>query len=211
MAQAYLWQQRFAPPAKTASVRFPKKIQFNPKCPQVNKCGLGAMTAVSIDSNAVVTLNSTYIMHDTDHFRFNVSNVISNTTYTLQMKPASSYSTGAGLFGTLCVVSVSPIINENACSTCNVVYTSLIPSGPFNVITSTNNVTWNVPIMPENYGVSTILSYTLSGGLTYSIYDPSITIVSPNQVSLSLTSPPGQITYVRANNMAGVGPWSRPG
>uniref|UniRef100_A0A6C0HM15 Uncharacterized protein n=1 Tax=viral metagenome TaxID=1070528 RepID=A0A6C0HM15_9ZZZZ len=211
MAQAYLWQQRFAPPAETASVRFPKKIQFNPKCPTVNKCGLGAVTAVSIDSNAVVTLTSTYKMEGTDRFRFAVSNVLSNTSYTLEMKQSSSnYPTAAELFGDLCVVSVSPIINEYACSTCNVLYTSLPPSAPFNVKTTTSNVTWNTPIIPENYGFPTITSYTLSGGATYLISDPNLTIVS-NTASLSLTSPVGQTTYVYATNMAGSSLFSRPG
>lgn len=211
MAQAYLWQQRFAPPIETASVRFPKKIQFNPKCPTVNKCSLGSVTAVSIDSSAVVTLTSTYNMEGTDRFRFAVSNVISNTSYTLELKQSSSnYPTAAELFGDLCVVSVSPIVNEYACSTCNVVYTSLPPSAPFNLRTTTSNVTWNTPIIPENYGFSTITSYTISGGLTYLITNPSLKIMS-NTVSLSLTSPALQTTYVRATNMAGAGPYSRPG
>ena len=164
MAQAYLWQQRFAPPIETASVRFPKKIQFNPKCPTVNKCGLGAVTAVSIDSNAVVTLTSSYKMEGTDRFRFTVSNVLNNTSYTLDMKQSpSNYPTSAGLFGDLCTVAVSPIINEYACSTCNLLYTSLRPSAPFNVITSPSNIKWNAPIIPENYGYQTITSYTISG------------------------------------------------
>ena len=213
MAQAYLWQQRFAPPVETASVRFPKKIQFNPKCPTVNKCGLGAVTAVSIDSNAVVTLTSTYKMEGTDCFRFTVSNVLSNTSYTSEMKSSTSstYPTAAGLFGDLCVVSVSPIINEYACSTCNLTYTTLPPSAPFNVRTTTSNVSWNAPIIPENYGFPTITSYTISGGSTYSVTNPLLKFISSNVVSLSLTSPVGQQTYVRATNMAGVGPYSRPG
>ena len=212
MAYAYRQQTRFCPTIETASVRFPKKIQFNPKCPTVNKCGLGAVTAVSIDSNAIVTLTSTYRMEGTDCFRFTVSNVLSNTTYTIQMKESSSnYPTAAGLFGDLCIVSVSPIINEYACSTCNVLYTSLPPSAPYNVRTTTSNVSWNTPILPENYGFATITSYTVSGGSTYLISDPNLTTVSSNQLSLSLTSSPGQKTYVCATNMAGVGPFSKQG
>lgn len=207
---AYRHQTRFNPTIETASVRFPKKIQFNPKCPTVNKCGLGAVTAASIDSNAVVTLTSTYKMEGTDCFRFTVSNVLSNTTYTLNMTQSSNYPTAAGLFGDLCVVSVSPIINEYACSTCNLIYTSLPPSAPFGVKTTISNVSWSAPILPENYGFPTITSYTLSGGSTYLVTNPNLTIIS-NQVSLSLTSPLGQQTYVCATNMAGVGPYSRPG
>lgn len=209
---AYRQQTRFCPTIETASVRFPKKIQFNPKCPAVNKCGLGSVTSVSIDSNAVVTLSSTYKMEGTDRFRFTVSNVLSNTAYTIEMKQSSSnYATAAGLFGDLCIVSVSPIVNEYACSTCNVLYTSLPPSAPYNVKTSTSNVTWNTPILPENYGFATITSYTLSGGATYLVSNPNLTFVSSNQVSLSLLSAPGQTSYVSATNMAGAGPYSRPG
>jgi len=208
---AYRQQTRFCPTIETASVRFPKKIQFNPKCPTVNKCGLGSVTAVSIDSNAVVTLTSTYKMEGTDRFRFIVSNVLSNTTYTIEMKQSSSnYPTAAESFGDLCIVSVSPIVNEYACSTCNVLYTSLPPSAPYNVKTTTSNVSWNAPILPENYGFPTITSYTLSGGSTYLVSNPNLTFVT-NQVSLSVTSAVGQMQYVRATNMAGVGPYSRPG
>jgi hypothetical protein len=208
---AYRQQTRFCPTIETASVRFPKKIQFNPKCPAVNKCGLGSMTAVSIDRSAVVTLTSTYRMEGTDRFRFSVSNVLSNTTYTIEMKESSSnYTTAADLFGDLCIVSVSPIINEYACSTCNLLYTSLPPSAPYNVKTTLSNVSWNAPILPENYGFPTILSYSLSGGSSYLVSNPNLTFVS-NQVSLSLVSAPGQISYIRATNMAGVGPYSRPG
>jgi hypothetical protein len=208
---AYRQQTRFCPTIETASIRFPKKIQFNPKCPTVNKCGLGSVTAVSIDSSAVVALTSTYKMEGTDRFRFNVSNVLSNTTYTLEMKESSSnYPTAAGLFGDLCIVTVSPIINEYACSTCNLLYTSLPPSAPYNVKTTLSNVSWNTPILPENYGFPTITSYSLSGGSSYLVSNPNLTFVS-NQVSLSLVSAPGQISYVRATNMAGVGPYSRPG
>lgn len=225
MAYAYRQQTRFCPTIETASVRFPKKIQYASgcplpypqsmargakNCPAPDGCALGAMTEVSIDSNAVVTLTSTYNMLGTDCFQFKVSNLITNTSYSFRMKPASNYSTGAGAFGGLCAISVSPIINENVCSTCNLIYTSLLPSPPFNVNTTTNNVTWNAPIIPENYGAQTILSYTLSGGATYLITNPSVTIVG-NQVSLSITSPVGQKTYIYATNMAGAGPYSIPG
>ena len=211
MAYAYRQQTRFCPTIETASVRFPKKIQFNPKCPTVNKCGLGAVTNVSIDANAVVSLTSTYKMEGTDCFQFTVSNVLSNTSYTIRMKETSSnYAIAADAFGDLCTVSVSPIINEYACSTCNLLYTSLPPSAPFGVKTTTSNVSWTAPILPENYGFPTITSYTLSGGSTYLVTNPNLTIIS-NQVSLSLASPLGQQTYVCATNMAGVGPYSRPG
>ena len=217
MAYAYRQQTRFCPTIETASVRFPKKIQFNPKCPTVNKCGLGAVTAVSIDSNAIVSLTSSYKMEGTDRFRFTVSNVLSNTSYILEMKESTSnYPTAAVLFGDLCIVTVSPIINEYACSTCNVLYTSLPPTAPYNVRTTTSNVTWNTPIVPENYGFPTILSYTISssavaGGVSnVLISNPNLTIVS-NQVTLALTSPVGQKTSVYATNMAGSSLYSRPG
>lgn len=210
MAYAYRQQTRFCPVIETSSVRFPKKIQFNPKCPAINRCGLGAVTNVSIDSNAVVTLSSTYKMEGTDCFRFIVSNVLSNTSYTTYMNESSRYPTATGLFGDLCIVSVSPIINEYACTTCNVLFTTLVPTPPYNVKTTQSNVTWNTPIMPENYGYSTITSYTLSGGSTYLITNPNLTITG-TQVSLSLASVLGQQSYVCATNMAGVGGYSRPG
>jgi len=217
MAYAYRQQTRFCPTIETASVRFPKKIQYASgcplpyprsmargakNCPAPDGCALGAMTAVSIDSNAVVTLTSTYNMQGTDCFEFKVSNLITTASYSFRMKPSSNYPTGASLFTELSIVSVSPIINENVCSTCNLIYTSLPPSAAFNVNTTTNNVTWNAPILPENY--------TLSGGATYLITNPSITVVG-TKVSLSMTSPVGQKTYIYASNMAGAGPYSIPG
>lgn len=63
----------------------------------------------------------------------------------------------------LCVVSVSPIINSYICTTCNVTYTNIIPNAPFAVRTTTSNIKWNAPVLPENYGLSTITSYTISG------------------------------------------------
>ena len=226
MAYAYRQQTRFCPTIETASVRFPQKIQYASgcplpyplsiakgakNCPAPDGCALGAMTAVSVDNNAVVTLTSTYNMLGTDCFQFKVSNLITtDASYSFRMKPSSNYPTGATVIGELFRISVSPIINDNLCSTCNLIYTSLRPSAPFNVNTTTNNVTWDVPIIPENYGAQTILSYTLSGGATYLITNPSITIVG-SKVSLSLTSPVGQKTYVYATNMAGAGPYSIPG
>ena len=115
MAQAYLWQQRFAPPVQTASVRFPKKIQFNPKCPEVNGCALGAVTNVSTDASSIVSVTSTYKMQGEDCFQFTVSNLLSNSSYTFRMKNTvtGTYPSGANQFGELCRISVSPIVNGN--------------------------------------------------------------------------------------------------
>ena len=215
MAQAYLWQQRFAPPAQTASTRFPKKIQFNPKCPAVNGCALGAVTNVSIDSNAIVTLSSSYVMKGLDSFKFSVSNVICNGTYMFHSMNSSNYPTSALNFGELCTVQISPIIDGYVCSTFNLACTSIIPSAPFGVRTTTSNITWHTPITPENYGVSTITSYTLSYTPSISIGQFTISIsslqITGTQCSISLVTPAGQQTKISATNMAGTSPWSRPG
>lgn len=211
MAQAYLWQQRFAPPVQTASVRFPKKIQFNPKCPAVNGCALGAVTNVSINSNAVVTLSSSYIMKGLDNFKFTVSNVISNGTYMFHAMSSSNYPTGALKFGQLCTVQVSPIIDGHTCSTFNVVCTSIVPSAPYAVKSTTNNVTWYAPITPENYGAVTITSYTISSALgtnTIPVTSPLL-VISGNRVTANI--PAAVRSQVFATNMAGSSPWSRPG
>jgi len=188
MAQAYLWQQRFAPPVQTSSVRFQKKVQFNPKCPEANGCALGAVTNVVIDSSAVVTLSSTYKMQGLDCFQFKVTDVISNSNYTFRMKNTSngSYPSGANSFGGLCVVSVSPIINSYACSTCNLVYTSIPPSVPFALKTTSNSITWTAPITPENYGLATIRSYTISNLQNISA-PPSSFVRTWTSIGMSIT------------------------
>ena len=162
MAYAYRQQTRFCPVIQTASVRFPQKIQSNVGCPAVNGCSLGAVTNVNIDSNAVVTLSSSYIMKGMDCFQFTVSNVICNGTYTFRSMSTSSYPTGASSSGQLCTVAVSPVVDTYICSTQQVVWTSIVPSAPFGVTTTTSNITWRAPITPENYGFPTITSYTFS-------------------------------------------------
>jgi hypothetical protein len=211
MAQAYLWQQRFAPPVQTASVRFPKKIQFNPKCPAVNRCVLGAVTNVSIDSNAVVTLSSSYLMQGLDNFKFTVSNVICNGTYMFHAMSSSNYPTGALKFGQLCTVQVSPIIDGHACSTFNVMCTSIVPNAPYGVKSTTSNVTWYAPITPENYGIATITSYTISSALgtnTIRVTSPSL-VITGNRVTANVTV--SGRSQVFATNMAGSSPYSRQG
>lgn len=163
MAYAYRQQTRFCPVIKTGSVRFPQKIQSNVGCPAANGCSLGAVTNVNIDSNAVVTLSSSYIMKGMDCFQFTVSNVICNSTYTFRSMSTTSYPTGASASGQLSVVSVSPVVDTYICSTCNVTWTSIVPSAPFGVRTTTSNISWNTPITPENYGFPTITSFTIIG------------------------------------------------
>ena len=166
MAYAYRQQTRFCPTIQTASVRFPKKIEYRPGCPAPNGCALGAVTNVTIDSNAIVRLDSTYKMKGADCFQIGVSNVINSNVYSFKMMGTLSneYLTCINLSeDALCVVSVSPIINSYICTTCNVNYTNIVPSAPFGVRTTTSNIKWNSPIIPENYGLATITSYTISG------------------------------------------------
>lgn len=186
MAQAYLWQQRFAPPIQTGNILFPKKVQFNPKCPNVNACALGAVTNVSTDASGIVSIASTYKMQGQDCFQFTVSNLLSNSSYTFRMKTTNTgrYPSGANQFGELCRISVSPIVNGYACSTSNVIYTSILPTPPYGVNLTLCNIQWNTPTVPENYGIPTITSYTV-GVLENIKITPSSTVKTWSSVAMS--------------------------
>ena len=87
----------------------------------------------------------------------------------------SSYPTGASSSGQLCTVAVSPVVDTYICSTQQVVWTSIVPSAPYGVTTTTSNITWRAPITPENYGFPTITSYTLSYEPIWQLASPAIT------------------------------------
>jgi hypothetical protein len=154
-------------------------------------------------------------MKGMDCFQFTVSNVICNSSYTFRsMSNTTSYPTGALANAQLCTVSVSPVVDTYICSTQQVVCTSIIPSAPFGVTTTPSNISWNTPITPENYGFPTITSYTISYGTVgvFNVSMSNITYISPNRLSLNITAPPGnQKSQISATNMAGTGPYSRPG
>jgi len=232
MAAAYNWSNRFCPTVQTGSVRFPKKIQYPSgcplpyplslgkgvkNCPAPDGCSLGAITNVNIDEYAVVLFDSTYKFQGTDRYRFDVSNVITGLSYTFSA--VNTYYPVMGMAGeanALYTVAVSPVVNENICTTCNLVYTNIIPSAPFGVNTTSSNISWNAPTLPENYGLSTVLTYTLSyaQGLNSSIvyYDVTSPIlsVSGQRWSISITGVTTS-SAILATNMAGSSAWSRLG
>jgi hypothetical protein len=95
-----------------------------------------------------------------------------------------------------------------------VTWTSIVPSAPFGVTTTTSNISWNIPITPENYGFPTITSYTISYGTVgvFNVSMPNLTYISPNRLSLTYIAPAGnQKSQISATNMAGTSPYSRPG
>ena len=233
MAAAYNWSRRFCPPVQTASVRFPKKIQYPAgcpvpypwslgkgvkNCPAPDGCSLGAITNVQIDEYAVVLFDSTYVFQGTDRYQFEVSNVITGLSYTFSTM--NTYYPVMGMAGdanALYTVAVSPVVNENICTTCNVVFTNIIPSAPFGVNTTSSNISWTAPAIPENYGVSTVQFYTVSHTVAgsnsvvfFSVTDPLMSL-SGTRWSLNLASDPGTPSSIFATNMAGSSMFSRPG
>jgi len=86
---------------------------------------MGAITNVQIDASAVVTLSSTYKFQATDRFEFTVSNVATGVSYTFSTMNTFHMIMGmAGEKGANYTVAVSPIVNGNRCTTCNLVYTT---------------------------------------------------------------------------------------
>jgi hypothetical protein len=138
MAEAYNWSKRFCPTVETGSVLFPKKIQYpsgcpvpypwslgkgGKNCPAPDGCALGAITNVQINASAVVTLSSTYKFQGTDRFEFTVSNVNTSVSYTFSTMNTVSMIMGmGGERGANYTIAVSPIVNDNRCTTCNLTY-----------------------------------------------------------------------------------------
>jgi hypothetical protein len=173
---------------------------------------------VQIDEYAVVLFDSTYTLQGTDRYQFEVSNVISGLSYTFSTM--NTYYPVMGIAGdanALYTIAVSPVVNENICTTCNVVFTNIIPSAPFGVNTTSSNISWTAPAIPENYGVSTVQFYTVSHTVAsgnsvvfFAVTDPLLSL-SGTRWTLNLASDPGTPSSIFATNMAGSSMFSRPG